>query len=342
MYDATPPPSPYRVSPPATPRSGVPLLLQSANRASRSPSRSPTYHRAPPPDIPLDSGSSLSFGPPPPLSRSPFHSPRHVPLPHSSVALASPAQSCHQRIASHVPRYALEDIVVPETLTTTPAYQHYRARSDTMTYYETSETNLVVNKEGFLEDEVKPIRGFWSRWLRAMIILLVFLSIVTGVAIGLSEYSDSKSHEAGTTDDHASLLTASLLPTITPSGLSSVDPLSTPVTSTGDSTSSGSSRMRTAVRTTSGATSIEGRITSSTTSATHTQPTEIYTTTALPTPSASASHGASASMVDSDAADPTSDSSEDPDEDVTSISGSPDPTASGRLFGLASTTGMRR
>ena len=58
-----------------------------------------------------------------------------------------------------------------------------------MTYYEgggdtnVKEGKLVVNKEGFLENEVPPVRGFWNRWVRGMVIFLLFLAIITGVAI---------------------------------------------------------------------------------------------------------------------------------------------------------------
>ncbi|GAA6019797.1 hypothetical protein JCM11491_000272 [Sporobolomyces phaffii] len=399
MYHTTPPPSPFSPSPPVTPRSGVPLLLQAANRESRSPSRSSTYHYP----------SSHRVAPPPPVEPMPtlsYHYPsaaapvRASTAPPASVlyhdGLAFPApppppspfRHGHGRVDSSVPRYALEDVVVRDTPPTAvvPGYaSHYRERSDSSTaYYDSSPTRrgggrgrgraasdvtdtgtklVVVNKEGFLEhDEVAPVRGFWSRWFRGMLILVVFLAIVTGVAIGVSEYYDSKHRGAQDGKGSGSALregggggggtttgTSGGTASTGANPMTSDAPTATNTDARDSSATSATARMRTVVRTTStnpGASPLE-RSTAATTSHSSLS----TTTSSPPTRTTSATHvEATAAASPDDGSDSTDDgdsagaaSSSDPDSHTTDAVDSTEPittasTGTGRLFGLASAT----
>ncbi|GAA5845073.1 hypothetical protein JCM3766R1_004427 [Sporobolomyces carnicolor] len=362
MYGATPPASPSGSSPPETPRSAVPLLLQPANRASRSPSRSSTFHYASStysaatheplpvvahaPPLPRSASTSttiayrngISFPAPPPLplARPPFR---------------------HQRVASSVPRYALEDVVISSEM---PALGYHGGYEDNRTFSESStesshepkasgkEQKYIVNREGFLEAEEKPVRGFWSRWFRGMVILVVFLTIITGVAIGVSEYYDSKHRgkdtgeldiatpTASSTSYTSSTLPTTFFRTVTDSNI--VEPGT-------------SSRMRT-VRTTSTAASAASATsnvpdrssTTETTAPAHT--TTATTATEAPRVTSTDAEDSddtlnSGTTGRSEAILPTS-GREDASDDVTVTSELPDsPQTTGRFFGLASATMAR-
>ncbi|GAA5956219.1 hypothetical protein JCM3765_005494 [Sporobolomyces pararoseus] len=358
MYYTTPPPSPYNASPPVTPHSAVPLLLQPANRSSKSPSRSSTFHypsssQPPSPFDPMP--PSLQHRPPPPARASTapssflVHQDLSFPTPPPLPLAAPPFR--HHRVGSSVPRYALEDVVVRNELPTL-GYDHNREPSDesSMTYYEGDTTpkegKLVVNKEGFLENEVPPVRGFWSRWFRGMVILLVFLAIITGVAIGVSEYYDSKhrsskssEQEGGGGGSSSSISTISTTVFASQSGMGSSS-----LASLVESSSSSPSRMRTTVRTTSTSTSTSSDRSSPTeTSSAHGQSSTSSSPDSLTSSQSTTQHAGTTSTETSTSEDPIETSTDDSEDDPSTTTEGPSDSSetTGRLFGLASATASR-